>query len=151
MVLLASCKVNMAFQSRRVAHIMRQTTKASYPTNFLFFDTETKGEKRKDDKTTEYHTLWFGCVYAFRREGDKRTREVQSVFTTINEFWCFLIKRLDAKRPLYVFAHNLGFDLTIVDFWNQSEAIPIEIELPVIDDPPNFFVCKINGCPVTFV
>jgi len=135
----------------RVPHIMKELTKASYPTNLLFFDTETKPRRKKGDGKDEYHTFWFGWAYGFRREGCNRTRTHDRLFVSINEFWECVLSRLDASRPLYVFAHNLGFDLTIVDFWERCESIPIQIDLPVIDDPPTFFVTTINKCKVYFV
>ena len=127
----------------------QKTTQA--PSNFLFFDTETKGEINPDDMAESHHYLWFGYATAFRYEHHKRTRECNTLFTSVASFWKVLRKRLDPSRPLYVFAHNLGFDLTIVDFWEYCDKNNIQFEYAVLDDPPTFFTVIIDECKVCFV
>jgi DNA polymerase type B, organellar and viral len=130
---------------------MKAVMKTQAPSNLLFFDTETKPERKEKKNDAEYHYLWFGWVEYLRYENGKRTREGAERFDTIDRFWDILSKRLDKNRPLYVFAHNVCFDLTIVDFWRRSDRGDCSIDFFVIDDPPTMVGCKINGCTCYFV
>lgn len=141
----------MSYIPKRIPHIMKAIKTISAPSNLLFFDTETKGQIYAAKKSIVRHSLWFGYTSAFRYESGKRTREVSTIFHTIKDFWRFLKKRLDPSRPLYVFAHNIGFDLTIVDFWLQSELPKWEVNNPVLEDPPTFIDCTYDGKRVIFV
>lgn len=114
----------------------------SNPTNFAVFDTETKPDPKVSEDEDQYHKLWFGYCYAFRRDGKQLTRTKDCLFKTPKEFWDFLLTRLDEKRPLWVFAHNIPFDLTIVDAWLSGDAHRISVDLPVLDDPPIILLCS---------
>src|ERR1700687_5350656 len=141
----------MSFVPKRKYHLMQVYKKPQYPTNLMFVDTETKPGKGSVKGQLERHWLWFGYTLAFRREGGKRTRVDALQFNTVKEFWDFLITRLDSSRPLWVFAHNLMFDLTILDCWGQADKYGIEVDLPVLDDPPCFLCCTHELGKVNFV
>src|SRR5262245_60836449 len=136
---------------QRKAHVMSSKTRTSYPANLLFFDTETLANKRSPKPNVERHSLWFGWMHYFRLEDGKRTREGRARFNTITQFWELLYKRLDKVRPLYVFAHNLGFDLTIIDFWQTCSIRDWDVEFFVIDDPPTMIGIKIKDSRVYFI
>ncbi len=123
-------------REKRIAHEMKPITRIKIPSNLLFFDTETKGKIDKSNPSSCRHTLWFGWSLAFRYEHGVRTRLKWKRFQTASEFWSFVVSRMDNLRPLYCFAYNLGFDLTITDFWRMSEKLPINIDFAVLEDPP---------------
>lgn len=91
------------------------------PSNFLFFDTEShyKGEQPVYGVTCHALKLW--TAIACRVERGKVTREEKAHGFDTESFWDFHESRQDAKRPLWAFAHNLGFDLTLTNFWEQLE------------------------------
>lgn len=131
--------------------MMKQNRNTSCPSNLLFFDTETrpKGKAVKDD--AERHYLWFGFAYACRYENGKETRSKWNRFTSVSSFWKFVRSRCDNSRPLYCFAHNLGFDLTIVDFWRYSEGNAFKLDFAVLDDPPNIICVCVDDCRIYFI
>lgn len=121
------------------------------PANLLFVDTETKSTINPENLGSSHARLWFGWAYACRLEGTTITREKWCRFETPEEFWEFARARCDQKRPLYVFAHNLGFDLTILDFWQFGEVEGMVQNYIVLEDPPTFMKVTWNGCPVNFI
>lgn len=127
---------------------MRAQRRVSCPSNLLFFDTETKGEIDPLNPNSAKHRLWFGMLIAFRYENQQMTRYIEKRFTTVEQFWSIVDGRIDPSRPLYMFALNLGFDLTIVDFWRYSEERGFRIEFAVLDDPPTAICFSYNDCRV---
>jgi DNA polymerase family B len=125
---------------KRIPHIVRIQKKAEYPTNMLFFDTETYTELQESELPIERQILQFGYAYAFRFENGKKTRERYCRFDDSKTFFDFLISRLDESRPLHVFAHNLKFDLTIVDFFHWSERNNFHVDAACFEDPPFFIL-----------
>lgn len=141
----------MIRHGHRVPHIMKVQKSNKMPASLLFFDTETKTQPTPDVPDTERQVLNFGYAFACRYENGTRTREQWCRFTTPKDFFKFVISRIDKERPLYVFAHNLGFDLTIVDFWNWSENKSFVVEYFVISDPPTFIIGRYKGRKIVFI
>lgn len=130
------------FKLGRVPHILKPHKGNRTPVNFLFFDTETIADSNCKVAKTSRQILSFGFAYAFRMENGERTREQWCRFETSKAFFEFMESRLSEDRPLYCFAHNLGFDLTIVDFWNYCSNPDYTIDYFVLDDPPSFIIGK---------
>lgn len=141
----------MRINEHRRPHVMKQRKTGSHPSNFMFFDTETKDISKVKDKDKEYHALWFGVAWCMRYEGGKPTRNLVKRFNTKEGFYEILESRLDNKRPLYVFAHNLGFDLTSVDFWIQADERGYECNYCILENPPLFLSYTVNKCKVVFL
>lgn len=89
------------------------------PNNLMFFDTETKPDKSRSSEGNEFHRLHLGVAMSCRNNNGELTHERTLRFKHNEEFYQFLESRYLDKKPLWVFAHNLPFDLTIVDFWTQ--------------------------------
>lgn len=136
---------------KRIPHVMQGKRELHHPSNFLFFDTETRDKRKRKTKDQAMHTLWFGCTWAFRYEEQKVTRSKKTTFTSIQQFFDTIEDRLDKSRPLYIFAHNLGFDLTIVDFWEQAELLGLECLYAVLEDPPLFLSYRWKDCKIIFI
>ncbi len=136
---------------KRHPHIMKSKKDLHHPSNFFFFDTETKDKSKGKVKDIQTHQLWFGWCWAFRYEDGKITRAMKSSFETYDEFYDLMASRLDKSRPLYVVAHNLGFDLTIVDFWEQADNREMECLYAVLEDPPLFLSYRWQGCKLIFI
>jgi hypothetical protein len=130
---------------------MRTKKNVRHPSNFLFFDTETKDKNKARNTKGEQHRLWFGWVWAFRYENQTVTRSYKKSFETVDGFYEHIQRRIDPSRPLYVVAHNLGFDLTIVDFWERAEQLGMSCLYAVLEDPPLFLSYEWNGCKVVFI
>src|SRR5262245_52115694 len=130
------------FNIKRFPHIIRGKKLTVVPSNFLFFDTETRVKGNKDESQIGNHTLNFGFAYAYRIEGGKRTRISRCRFSTGREFLDFARGRLCDGKPLYVYGHNIGFDLTIVGFFEMYRKLGISINFWTLDTPPTIFKCR---------
>lgn len=128
----------------RVPHILKKRESTQLLTNLMFFDTETKDRLQGKNPFRQEHTLWFGYSIAWRYEHGKRTRDTITKFTTVDQFFNLVRDRLVDKKPLYIFAHNLAFDLTVVNFWKEIERRKISLDYFVAEDPPSIFRCTWN-------
>jgi len=107
----------------RIPHFIKHNRGSGTPQHAIFFDTETTG-KVIDDDTIEA-TLNFGyACYVRRIKRGKWSAPKWARFTSPNAFWAFVHQWVKPKRRLYIFAHNLGFDITQVQGFRilQSEG-----------------------------
>lgn len=138
-------------QRLRIPHVLKPHKGNKTPASLLFFDTETHEDKACKEKNVSRQRLNFGYAYATRLDKGKRTREQWCRFNDSQTFFDFVISRTDQERPLYCFAHNLGFDLTIVDFWHWVEREDFNVEYFVLDDPPSFIIGTYNGRKIVWI
>jgi len=100
----------------RKAHKLSSNKSAEWPGRFIFFDTETyRVPKRLDDAE---HYLRLGWLNFYQHEGDYE-RDIWLEFREIGEFWDFLEMMAVGKKRTLVIAHNIDFDLQVLDFQNQ--------------------------------
>jgi hypothetical protein len=107
----------------RHPHYIKHNRGSGTPQHCIFFDTETTG-KVIDDDTIEA-TLNFGyACYVRRIKRGKWSAPKWARFTSPDAFWAFVHQWVKPKRRLYIFAHNLGFDITQVQGFRilQSEG-----------------------------
>lgn len=86
------------------------------PGNMLFFDTETTHDPAIAYECGEYQRLKMGCAIAGRLEKNVWTREKRLNFTKAESFWEFVAKCSHPRVPLWLFGHNIGFDLAVCKF-----------------------------------
>ena len=95
----------------RHAHYIKHNRGSGTPQHCIFFDTETTG--MVIDETTIEATLSFGwACYVRRLTGGKWSNPKWTRFEDADAFWSFVHQWTRKKRRLYLFAHNLAFDLT---------------------------------------
>lgn len=141
-------------------HLARNES-TRFPSNIVVFDSETNPNDFRGEESRKIHRLMLWCATGFRLVNGKQTRITSASGTTCEEFWEFVRSRIDARRPLYMFAHNLGFDLTVLRFWRELEEQRLTITQPsnwrgkdakggdkkdrngilVITDPPTIVEC----------
>lgn len=92
------------------------------PSNLLFFDTESFEPIVSEDGNVKRLTLRMWCATAVRFDGDKVSRVEKATGSTPQEFAAFADNRCQREKPLWAFAHNANFDLTLLDFWAALEA-----------------------------
>lgn len=92
------------------------------PSELLFFDTESYQHVSPTDPDTRCLTLRLWCATALRLERGEPTRRTTTCGKTASELWRFIESRQSKSRYLWVFAHNLGFDLTMASFWDRLDT-----------------------------
>jgi len=97
----------------RTPHYIKHNRGSGTPQHCIFFDTETTG--KVIDGTTIEATLNFGqACYVRRIKRGQWSAPKWERFKTADTFWAFVHQWVKPKRRLYIFAHNLAFDLTQV-------------------------------------
>lgn len=84
-------------------------------------DCETQENVIAEDSDARLLTLRLGCSTILRLENGKVTRRKEFNFTTQQEFWEFFVGNLTQRIPCWIMAHNIGFDLTVLGFWERIE------------------------------
>lgn len=152
----------------RKAKYLSRPTQRSHPTDLFFFDTETVGRVVNNGRKTLAHELrtWVACHTTYT-DGSGWSSE-WATGDSKDGFWAFFASCLPAKNTLHCYAHNIGFDLTILDIWGiiegghfklrystiKEEGQPDKVlSFSVIDDPPTILDLTIPEIPskATFV
>lgn len=101
--------------------MFRRRLKANHgteaPANIICFDCETKQHSITEDNDIIAQRFWFGFATYFRIERGKKTRRDSIQFTDPMQFWAWVESKQQARNPLWVFAHNAHFDLTVSHFF----------------------------------
>lgn len=99
---------------RKTAHILNVIKAQKLPKYVIFFDTETKETPTSD--TQKLLTLRLGHAILSRRTeaGDFRTTDACD-FTEPGVFQRWLSSVCTGRERYYIVAHNIGFDIRIVD------------------------------------
>ena len=119
----------------RPAHILRPNKGSTVPVRCVFVDTETRGESRGDN--VEEAVLWFGSAAFIRRRTDgKWTRPKWNEFRSAGTFWRWVTDLCPGGTRTYLFAHNLGFDITVLDGFNELPSLGWTLTRAVVEDPP---------------
>ena len=105
----------------RRPHYIKHNRGSGTPQHCIFFDTETEGEVI-DSNTIEARLSFGWACYVRRIRGGKWSSPKWQRFTSPDSFWAFVLQWVKPKRRLYIFAHNLGFDLTQVKGFSQLQS-----------------------------
>lgn len=100
---------------------IRTNRSTASPSSLLFFDCESLPDPPVESDPTEIQRLWFGHATYLRLEENEETRRDQLTFTDSLSFWRFLLDKCQRGQTLWAFAHNIGFDLTLLKFWEDLE------------------------------
>lgn len=129
--------------------VLRFNHKSEIPTNLLFVDTETKEDLAANPTPTKSLSFYLGCMIHVRLEGGEVRSEVVKSFDKIEQFWDKVLEVQQAKKPLWIFSHNLCFDMTILRLWERIETGEFRIDFPREEededeaDNPNRFKSRV--------
>ncbi len=106
---------------------MKREKSLVMPRHVLFFDTETKQVQTDDSTIKQVFKLGSACYYrkAFNRCLEKHT---WLDFDNVSSFWPFVLAHVQHKQKLWVIAHNLNFDFTIVNGWKYLNRAGYKIK-----------------------
>lgn len=120
--------------TRRVHYIKLNHTSES-PQSCIWFDTETRPDP--EVKNHIVHQLVFGwAAYSYRRAGGAWVAPRWFRFTTKEQFWAWVETCQRPKVKCYMFCHNTGFDIPVLDGIRQLALAGWTLDLAVIDAPP---------------
>lgn len=98
---------------------LRTNRSTAAPSSLLFFDCESLHDPTTETDPVQRERLWFGCASYVRLEEREVTRRDEITFTDHRHFWSWLIDKCQRGQVLWCFAHNAGFDLTLLHFWEE--------------------------------
>ena len=101
---------------------IRGNKSEAIPRQLIFVDCETKDSKETGNSDHEVHKLWFGYALFGVFEAGRLTRQKEIFFTEPQEFWDWVQKVARKANRTWIFAHNVGFDLTILDVMGVIES-----------------------------
>lgn len=132
----------------RKCHYWKKAGRTAVPQNMLLFDCETYPDPNRSNEDGEYHVLRLGVAVAYRLEGIKRTRSAEILFRQSAQFWEFVSSRLSKDRPLWLYAHNMPFDLGAVGGWKVLASDKCEWDTAIFEH--GIFFCRgtLEGFPI---
>src|SRR5262245_45539665 len=100
-------------------HYLRKIKTTRIPRRIVCFDTESFGDIKSKEPNTSLLTFRLCCASSFVRTGE-RWESMSNFETRIpGHFWDWLLGMTHAREKLWIFAHGIGFDLTMLDFWGR--------------------------------
>lgn len=99
----------------------------SVPRNLVFFDCETWPEAEKPEPLTTKHVFRLACASRGRWEKRSLQKQKSERFHRWDMLWPWVLMQCRPRETTWIFAHNLGFDLTVSNFWFFVEKQLIDI------------------------
>lgn len=126
----------------RKVDVIKPTKLTGFPKRLVFLDTETN-EIKITSKASELVFKMGALIYI---ELDKNAniirRDIVELFELSN-FYTWLYHITSDKTPIYFFAHNIGFDLRILNAFTKFAELGYESEPPIIND--RTFIWKVKN------
>ena len=116
----------------RREHLLGHNKITALPHEYIFIDTETKGENISDCE--EEHHLWFGyAVYHRIRTDDRDDNREVFYINDENTFWDWVESKCRPNIRLWLFAHNMSYDFRILHGFSQLQSRKWEMGIPIFD------------------
>jgi len=96
-------------------HFLRKKHSVALPGRMLFLDTETISEAYGQGEIHRMNIAW--TCYCETRPGRDKPTEVWRYWTKANPMWSYIEGLVHTRTQLYVFAHNIFFDLQVSYFF----------------------------------
>mgnify|MGYP005814424067 CR=1 FL=1 len=122
----------------------------SFPRRILVFDTEANRDRKPNGE--EIQTLNFGVARFLQLGKDLSVlQDTTYDFKTAEEFYGILTQCTRKDVALYVYAHNIKYDLALSDILRVMLSEHWKISKFVMNDPPTFIRIARNSLAVIFV
>jgi hypothetical protein len=100
----------------RQAHRLKSNKGSEYPSNLIFFDTETYPEVLSPVEVRHRFRLG-SAIYWRRRTGKEKDMVEDFAYTSSAAFYDFVFTRATTKHKLYLISHNLDFDMAVLGLY----------------------------------
>ena len=137
-------------RSYRRKRVLSKPAKRKFPKRLIFFDTETTIPF--DDGTVTTLELKLGvAIYTEIDQDINSTKRVVINFTTVQEFIDILDTNNMSNIPILIFAHNVGFDVRVLELPERLHKLGWVSEPPIINDRVFIWRLKKDRKTITFL
>ncbi len=120
-------------RSYRFAGKIKANKRQGIPTHCLYLDTETYVRYTRDNRVVFPLRLGVMIYNRMDKNGAVKHRFI-SRFTTPNQFITLLQSYLHKGKTLYVFGHNIGFDIRVLNLPHQFNKLNWQSSPPIINN-----------------
>lgn len=106
---------------KRRPHCLRREKTLAIPREVIFFDTETKQEELDNGDIRQNLKLGWLCYYR-RCYGRHKERISFATYRTSGAFWQSVFNYTTSNKRVWIIAHNLNFDFSIVQGFRFLKA-----------------------------
>lgn len=132
----------------RVNHYWKASARTAAPSEIVVFDCETRAGPESSVPGGEFHTLRLGVALAYRLERGSRTRRASLRFRDGADLWRFVESRMSKQRPVWVFGHNLAYDVAAANLWPFLESEDFECEKAIMEGGVLLVEGAYKGMPI---
>lgn len=116
----------MSSNSRK-PHILRPEKTLAIPRHVIFFDVESDLVEKPDGRIDHNLKLGWACYYRWGG-GNRQDKTDWFFFTRIKDFWQFVLSHCRTKNRLWVIAHKLPYDFTVVQGFRNLTAHKFKVQ-----------------------
>lgn len=106
---------------------LKHNAQTEVPRHHVVFDCETVPVPSPGGSGACLHKLFVGTALYWRFEEGRATRPRPLVFRDRSTLWNWILRLTHPKYSLWVWAHNLGFDLSAARFWELIECRDVHL------------------------
>ncbi len=134
----------------RPPHTLIKEKTLAIPRHIVFFDTETTQSKTPDDDIEHHLKLGWACYY---RPAERRRAETLEwfYFTEVEPFWSWLFAHIPTKTRLWVIAHQMAFDFTVMEGFARLQANKYKLKFFHSAGPTTIISVRKPGKSLLFV
>lgn len=112
---------------------LKETTRRTFPTDFIFWDTESDIIERNNKIIDLPFKLGVAIYIRFRKDYSIQIREILP-FTAIVEFTDFILSKLSKSRTLHIVAHNIAHDIMTINGVHLLNSLGFTSSPPIINN-----------------
>jgi len=121
----------------RRCHYLRPNHRSTRPRRWLVLDTETRPSPSESTPGREVHRFRLAVLHLCRWDGGSLTTLRRTHATTLEDVWAAIRASLSDREPLWICAHNLPFDWSIIHGWTMTAQCGWEEDWSCWRDPPS--------------
>jgi hypothetical protein len=134
----------------RKPHYWKKAGRACAPNNMLVFDCETWHGEYAKVPGGELQTFRLAVATAFRLDNGKRTREKWVHTKDPVAIRDLILSRLSKDRPLWVWGHNLPYDIGAAKLWGLIRNEHYLVEKAAISSGIFWIKGEFDGCGLVY-
>lgn len=121
------------------------------PSVVVFVDCEPTVSGGSNGNCAQTHSFSVGHASVCTLVSGKLDSRRSISFNEPSTFWKLLEKSRDKEKATWVFGHNIGYDLTLLGFWDLLSGATASLVSCCLDDPPTIITLRWAKRLVRFV